>query len=127
MKTAQEIREALAALRNQQKELTEKLIEVLPVGSLKANGKHRKALLAAIASQESLRSAGLNVDFRLPTVDDGWTEKQIDSLSLSLENAIAKRTKLLTAKKDEIAADIAKKETVIEKWVLAKPRNDGKV
>ena len=127
MKTAKEIREALIVAQTQAKELKKQLVASLPVGSLKPNGKHRKAMLQAIADQESFRSVGLNEEFRLPTVEDsGWTQKQIDSLNTSLENAVAKRTKLLTSQKADIAKDIAKKETQIERWKIDAPRNDGK-
>ena len=84
-------------------------------------------MLQAIAEQESFRSVGLNEEFRLPTVEDsGWSQKQLDSLNTSLENAVAKRTKLLTSQKAEIAKDIARKETQIERWKIDTPRNDGK-
>ena len=117
--------ENLKALRAETKAANKEFIAALPVGSLKPNGKNRKALIQSIVDQESFKSVGLNDEFRLPTVDDGWTQKQIDSLNLSLENAIAKRTKLLTSQKSEIAKDIAKKETQIERWKIDAPRNDG--
>ena len=115
------------ALRVKAFDANAEYIAALPIGSLQANGKHRKALVQSIADQTSRKSVGLNEEFRLPAIDDGWTQKQIDSLNTSLENAKAKRTKLLTSKKDEIAKDIAKKETVIERWKIDKPLNDGLV
>ena len=82
--------------------------------------------MQSIADQESFKSVGLNEEFRLPTVDDGWTQKQIDSLNTSLDNAIAKRVKTLTAKKKEIANEVLN-ASEIHKWKIATPRNDGKV
>ena len=84
-------------------------------------------MLKSIADQESFKSVGLNEEFRLPTVEDsGWTQKQIDSLETSLENAVAKRTKLLTSQKEEIAKEVANANE-IHRWKIAAPRNDGKV
>ena len=119
--------ENLKALRAETKAVNAEYIKALPVGSLKPNGKHRKAMLKSIADQESFKSVGLNEEFRLPTVEDsGWTQKQIDSLETSLENAVAKRTKLLTSQKEEIAKEVAN-ASEIHRWKIAAPRNDGKV